>query len=77
MAASHVTATMTVNEVMSKWPATIAVFRRRQMACVGCSVASFTTVGEAARIYGLSLDSLLSELAEQVMASDTGADHDS
>ena len=66
MAAPNVRATMTVDEVMRRWPTTIAVFRRRQMACVGCAVAPFTTIGEAAAIYGIPVDRLLTELTSAV-----------
>jgi hybrid cluster-associated redox disulfide protein len=69
MEASRVTATMTVDQVMSKWPATIAVFRRHQMACVGCPVAPFTTLAEAAVIYGISLSQFLTELSTVVAAN--------
>jgi len=33
------------------------------MACVGCALSEFDTLADAARAYGLSLDSFLTELA--------------
>ena len=53
---------LTVAEVLDRWPATAAVFVRRYMACVGCAMAPFDTVGEAAAVYGIKLEGLLDEL---------------
>lgn len=51
-----------VDEVMCRWPGTIALFNRQRMKCVGCPVASFHTIAEAAAEYDLSLAAFLSEL---------------
>lgn len=53
---------LTVAEVLDRWPATAAVFVRRCMACVGCAMAPFDTIGEAAAVYGIKVEGLLDEL---------------
>lgn len=64
--------TLTVAEVLGRWPATAGVFVRRCMACPGCAMAPFDTLVEAATVYGIRLDSLLGELGEASQAG-TGA----
>jgi hybrid cluster-associated redox disulfide protein len=53
---------LTVADLLAAWPQTIPVFISHRMACVGCSMAAFETLGDAARIYGIRLDEFLSEL---------------
>lgn len=38
-----------VDEIMRKWPATVAVVLRYKMLCVGCPIGTFHTVAEACR----------------------------
>jgi hybrid cluster-associated redox disulfide protein len=56
--------TLTVGEVLDRWPTTARVFVRRSMACVGCAMSAFDTLGEAAAVYGVVLHTLLKELRE-------------
>lgn len=65
-------AEMTVAEVLVKWPQTTWVFHRHNMACVGCAVAPFYTIADAADIYHLSLDQFLAELEEVVVTETDG-----
>jgi hybrid cluster-associated redox disulfide protein len=37
-----------VDEIMTTFPRTIAVFLRHRMSCVGCLMGSFHTVADAA-----------------------------
>jgi hybrid cluster-associated redox disulfide protein len=53
-----------VDGVMAAFPATIAVFLRRRMSCVGCLMGPFHTVADAAHEYGLDVDQLLAELRQ-------------
>jgi hybrid cluster-associated redox disulfide protein len=55
-------AKMSLAEIMSRWPPTIRVFLDRRMHCVGCPIAPFHTVVDAAEEHGLSYDVLLAEL---------------
>ncbi len=53
---------MKLEEMFDRWPATAAVFSRRQMGCVGCAVASFYTVSDAVNVYGLDEAAFLGKL---------------
>ena len=58
----HLAPDMTVAVALAEWPALTAVFVRRGMACPGCLMADFMTLGEAAEVYGLKAEALLEEL---------------
>ena len=51
-----------VADVLRRWPATVRVFLDRRMACVGCAMAPFMTLAEAARSYGLDPLPLIEDL---------------
>jgi hybrid cluster-associated redox disulfide protein len=57
---------------MQHFPATIAVFLRHRMHCVGCAVSPFHTVADAAGEYGMDGAALLRELRAASAAA--GAD---
>ena len=62
MKITNITEDDLVDEVMSAFPATIAVFLRRGMSCVGCLMGTFHTVADAADEYAIDRDELLHEL---------------
>ena len=51
-----------VDDVMSRWPATIRVFLDFRMSCVGCPIASFHSVDEACREHGVECDDFMAAL---------------
>lgn len=51
-----------VSDILDARPALGAVFLARGMACPGCAMSPFMTVGEAADSYGLSPDGLVAAL---------------
>jgi hybrid cluster-associated redox disulfide protein len=53
---------MLMADLMSAWPQVIPVLLARRMACVGCDMARFETLADAARIYGLDLQKLMADL---------------
>ncbi|NCF67644.1 MAG: DUF1858 domain-containing protein [Chloroflexi bacterium] len=57
-------ANMTVSAVLDQWPQTADVFNQFNMACVGCPVAPYYTVAEAATVYKLSVDEFVAVLEE-------------
>jgi hybrid cluster-associated redox disulfide protein len=57
---------LSLDQIMSRWPPTIRLFLDRRMHCVGCPIAPFHTVIDAAEEHGLSYDVLLSELEARV-----------
>lgn len=53
-----------VDDIMTAFPSTIAVFLRHRMSCVGCLMGPFHTVADAAAEYDLDPDALLAELRQ-------------
>lgn len=53
---------LTLDEMMRRWPDTIAVFLRYNMLCPGCPVSPFHTLETACAEYHLDLDGFLDEL---------------
>lgn len=49
-------------EALRRRPDGVAALTRLRMACVGCVMAPFDTVGEAAAAYGMSAADLVAEL---------------
>jgi hybrid cluster-associated redox disulfide protein len=62
MSGSDQIANMTVSAVLDQWPQTADVFNQFNMACVGCPVAPYYTVTEAAKVYKLSVDEFVAVL---------------
>ena len=56
-----------VEHVMRRWPATLPVFARHGLACIGCAFAEYHTVGDGAAEHGLAVPALLRDLRESVM----------
>lgn len=53
---------MTVNEVLEKYPKTIAVFMDYGLHCVGCPIAQSETIKALAQGHQLDLKKLLGDL---------------
>ena len=58
-----------VDDVMRRWPATISVFLRYRMACVGCAIGPFHTIEEVSAEYGLVASTFIGELRDAAAAS--------
>jgi hybrid cluster-associated redox disulfide protein len=52
----------TVEQTLDQFPFLAVIFVRRGMACVGCAMARFDTLADAARIYGQRADEFVAEL---------------
>ena len=46
---------MPVDEIMRRWPATIRLFLRHRMVCVGCPIGTFHTLADACDAHGVDL----------------------
>lgn len=57
---------MSIDAVMRRWPATIAVVMRHGMLCVGCPVGPFHTVAQACAEHGVDEDRFLDEVAAEI-----------
>jgi hybrid cluster-associated redox disulfide protein len=62
MADGRIESTMSAEDLMKKWPATIEVFVRHRMACVGCPASAFHSIAECCKEYRLSLPNFMIEI---------------
>lgn len=53
---------MTVDEIMRRWPASIRIFIRNRMLCIGCPIGIFHTVKDVCEAHDLDEDSFSREL---------------
>ena len=72
MATLKPTTTMTVSEILDRWPEAVRVFQELKTACVGCPMAPFDTMEDVARIYDLSLPKLMAALQAVAAAEESG-----
>ncbi len=63
----------TVAETFARCPEVIPVFHRMGMACIGCVMAPFETLAEAAEAYDLDVGKLLSEFHEATAPAGRGS----
>jgi hybrid cluster-associated redox disulfide protein len=64
---------MTIDDALDAYPRLANLFVRHHMICVGCGIARFHTLRDAAEMYHLDPEQLRSEI-EQVLAGLSGAD---
>jgi hybrid cluster-associated redox disulfide protein len=62
---------MTVAELLAARPGAAAAFASRGMACVGCPMARFETLADAAAAYAVDLDALLGDAARRAISKAT------
>ena len=61
---------ITLEQMMTEWPQTVAVLMRYRMLCVGCPISGFHTPVDAAREHETELDSLEESLIEAIRHRD-------
>ena len=57
---------MSIEEVVKKYPETIAVFERYGLGCVGCQAALFENIQQGADIHGIEVDTLIDSLNNSI-----------
>jgi hybrid cluster-associated redox disulfide protein len=56
---------MFIDSILDRNPMLAEVFNAHGMACVGCVFSRFHSLADAAAIYGLNLEQLLSEVSHR------------
>lgn len=56
------TAEMTIEEVMTRFPETIAVFRRFGLECNDCQIAAIEQIRHGASVHRVNVEELMQEL---------------
>ncbi|WP_415157209.1 DUF1858 domain-containing protein [Maritalea sp.] len=62
MPKSTIEPNLSLDEIMQRWPNSIAVFLKHKMICVGCPISGFHTIKDACREYQLDQNTFLVEL---------------
>ncbi|MCP4422742.1 MAG: DUF1858 domain-containing protein [Chloroflexi bacterium] len=57
---------MMVKTILERWPQTAEVFNYYSSACIGCAIAPFCTITDAAKIYGLSLEAFADDVERAI-----------
>ncbi len=57
---------MTIKELLERRPQATGVFIKRRMLCVGCPAESFHTLEDAAKLYGINLNDLVTAISRVV-----------
>lgn len=60
---------MIITDVLERWPRTADVFHDHAMACVGCAVAPFYTINDAALVYRLPAADFVAKLLAAIQAT--------
>ena len=63
-----ITKQMGIQEVVDKYPQTVAVFFKHGLGCLGCAAAHFETIEQGAMAHGLNVDALITDLNKVVPA---------
>lgn len=57
-----ITKEMTIEEVVRRYPETIAVFRKFGLDCMECQIAQFEALEHGAGVHSVDVEKLLTEL---------------
>jgi hybrid cluster-associated redox disulfide protein len=57
-----ITKQMGIQEVVDKYPQTVAVFFKHGLGCLGCAAARFESIEQGAMAHGLDVDALMTDL---------------
>ena len=69
---SNITLDMTIADVQTQWPKTAVVFKQHAVSCLGCELASFCTLTEAAAHFKLPLPTFMALLQDEISQSARG-----
>lgn len=58
--------TMSIIEIVQKYPQTVEVFRNYGMGCLGCVAARFENIGQGASAHDIDVDALVDSLNKAV-----------
>ncbi len=65
---SEITPDLSIADLLTCWSELVPVLIRRGMACPGCPLAAFETLGSAACVYQLDPGTLVDELRQALVA---------
>ena len=59
-----------VADILNRWPQAVPVFLKHRMSCVGCMMAPFETLADAARNYRIPYEPFVRELDHAIRKAD-------
>jgi len=59
-------AQLTVEDILKKWPLAFSIFRNRNTDCIGCLLQRFCTLKDVAETYEVELQDLTKDLEQCV-----------
>lgn len=62
MDTSGIHTTLTVEEILQKWPQAFSVFMEHKTTCPGCFMQQFCTLNDVAKTYQISVEELIAEI---------------
>jgi hybrid cluster-associated redox disulfide protein len=57
---------MSIEEIVRKYPETLATFERYGLGCLGCQAALFENIEQGAEVHGIDVEALVKDLNKQV-----------
>lgn len=63
---NRVTAQMTVEDIVARFPRAMEVFLRHAMTCGGCYISRFHPLSYSAEEFGVDLDRLVAEINDVI-----------
>jgi hybrid cluster-associated redox disulfide protein len=61
-----ITRDMTIEQIIRRYPQTVAVFRKFGLDCMQCQIAAFEAVEDGAGVHRVDVDTLLRELNQVI-----------
>jgi hybrid cluster-associated redox disulfide protein len=62
---------MSIEQVVRKYPETVAIFERRGLGCAGCKAALFESIEQGAEVHGIDVETLMADLNREVARART------
>jgi hybrid cluster-associated redox disulfide protein len=61
-----ITKEMKINEILRRYPETLAVFQRYGIDCHDCQIAEFEELEHGATVHKVNIETLINELNQQI-----------
>ncbi|OFZ19223.1 MAG: hypothetical protein A2X94_05505 [Bdellovibrionales bacterium GWB1_55_8] len=55
----RITAELTVDEVLRRWPSSLGFFIKMKLPCVSCPIGALDTLADVAKAHGLAVSSFI------------------
>jgi hybrid cluster-associated redox disulfide protein len=57
---------MSIEEIVRKYPETVATFERYGLGCLGCQAALFENIEQGAEVHGIDVEALVKDLNREI-----------